>query len=213
MTDSGAHEPTRRSPFQQAPSIPAIALSGLLVAGAILFGIFGPPVAGRLSHGGGLPLSEVLDAASSMRYRAIMDTLEAGDPPDLDPEEAKGLLRRFTGRGGALPDLAGTGFHLQRVGPVSLPGAAFRSAVAVYRGRGSADGRWILLFVAADEGQYLSFDSLGRPRPLTADRTLEDELPGRESMALVWSDGASLRLACFENAADAEASREAMGAP
>lgn len=213
MTNPGAHEPQRRSPFDQAPSRPAIALSVILVVAAVLFGIFGPTVAGRLSHGGGLPLSEVLAGAAPMRYRAIMDTLEAGDGPDLASEEAKGLLRRLTGRGQAVPDLSTVGFHLQRIGPVSLPGAAYRAAVAVYRGRGEADGRWILLFLAADDGQYLSFDSLGRPRPLSAGQTLEDELPGRDSTALVWSDGNLLHLACFENEADAEATREALGAP
>lgn len=184
-----------------------------LVVGAVLFGIYGPTVAGRLSHGGGLPLVDVLDAAARLRYRAIMDSLENRGEPDLVPEEAKGALRQLTGRLVTAPDLAGAGFHLMRVGPVSLPGSTYRSAVLVYRGRGAAEGRWVLLFVAADEGQYLAFDALGRPRPLAPEQTLEGELPGMESMALVWSDGAVLRLACFENPADAEAAREALGAP
>lgn len=213
MTDTGGHEIQRPSPFQQAPSIPALVMSLLLVVGAVLFGIYGPTVAGRLSHGGGLPLVDVLDAAARMRYRAIMDSLEAIGEPDLAPEEAKGLLQRLTGRPVTAPDLASIGFHLRRVGPVSLPGSTYRSAVLVYQGRGQADQRWILLFVAADEGQYLAFDARGRPRPLAADQTLEGELPGMESTALVWSDGAVLRLACFENAADAEAARAPLGAP
>jgi hypothetical protein len=83
----------------------------------------------------------------------------------------------------------------------------------VYQGRGQANERWVLLFVAADEGQYLAFDARGRPRPLSADQTLEGELPGMESTALVWSDGEGLRLACFENTADADAARAPLGAP
>lgn len=193
--------------------MPAIVMSALLVAGAVLFGIYGPTVAGRLSHGGGLPLADVLDAAARLRYRAIMDSLENAAEPDLVPEEAKASLRQLTGRLVPAPDLASAGFHLMRVGPVSLPGSTYRSAVLVYRGRGQAEGRWVLLFVAADEGQYLAFDALGRPRPLAADQTLEGELPGMESTALVWSDGTVLRLACFENPVDAEAAREALGAP
>lgn len=213
MNDGDAHQPRGRSPFQRSPSIPAIVISALLVLGAVAFGILGPTVAGRLSHGGGLPLADVLAAAADLRYRVILDTLEAGDGPDLAIEEAKGALRQSMGRQVALPDLAGMGFHLQRVGPVSLPGANFRSAVAVWRGRGDAQGRWILLFVVADEGQFLAFDALGRPRHLSPDQTLENDLPGRESLALVWSDGAVLHLACFETVADADATRGALGAP
>jgi hypothetical protein len=193
--------------------MPALVMSLLLVVGAVLFGIYGPTVAGRLSHGGGLPLADVLDAAARLRYRAIMDSLENAGEADLAPEEAKGLLQRLTGRPVVAPDLASIGFHLMRVGPVSLPGSTYRSAVLVYQGRGQANERWVLLFVAADEGQYLAFAARGRPRPLSADQTLEGELPGMESTALVWSDGEVLRLACFENTADADAARAPLGAP
>ena len=73
------------------------------------------------------------------------------------------------------------------------------------------------LFLAPDDGQYLSFDSVGRPRPLAPDLPIEGELPGRTpaqpSVVLVWSDGPVLHVACFEDAADADRLREAIGAP
>ena len=79
-----------RGPFHPRVSITAIVLSTVLVAGAVLFGIFGPPVASRLTHGGGVPLSEVLDAAADLRFRVIVDAMSDTDPEPLDPQEARG---------------------------------------------------------------------------------------------------------------------------
>jgi hypothetical protein len=213
---SDAHEPGSGTLFQHRPSALPITLSLLLVAGAILFGIYGPQIAGRLSQAGGIPLVDMVDAASDMRLTAVMETFRDRDAPDLDTEEARGLVLRYIGRNAAVRDLAPQGYHLKRVGPASPPGAKYRGAVIVYAGEGERSGHWIVLFLAADEGQFISFDSLGRPRPLMPDMTLEGELAqhtGGDATALVWSDGPVLHVACFETSEEAHQLAEAIGAP
>lgn len=201
------------SPFRPTLSIPAVAATALLVASAVLFGIFGPPVAGRLGLGGGIPIVELVDAAAALYPSSVLDTIDQGDASDLASEEARGLVRQLVGRSMVPPDLSDAGFRLRRVGPVSLPGAAFRGAVAVYQGTGAASPRWILLFLVADDGQYLSFDAMGRPRPMPTGRSFDEPLPGRGRVAVAWSDGQLLRLALFDTEADAEVARGPLGAP
>ena len=202
--------------FSHRPSALPVALSLLLVTGAILFGIYGPQIAGRLSQSGGVPLVDMVDAAGDMRLGAVMETLREKDAPDLNLQEARGLVQRFIGRSAAVQNLASVGYHLKRVGPASPPGAKYRGAVLVYRGEGEQTGHWVVLFMAADEGQFISFDSLGRPRPLMPDMTLEGELAqqtGGDATALVWSDGPVLHVACFETADEAQRVCEAIAAP
>ncbi|MFM1831161.1 MAG: hypothetical protein RLZZ558_1501 [Planctomycetota bacterium] len=202
-----------RGAFHPRVSVTAIVLSTVLVAGAVLFGIFGPPVASRLTHGGGVPLSEVLDAAADLRFRVIVDAMSDNDPEPLDPQEARGLIRQHMGASMAPPDLAAADFRLRRVVSVALPGSPYRSCALVYRRNTPGAEAWITLFLAVDDGQYVTFDALGRPRPMPTERTLDGELPGAESLALLWSDGPTLHVACFENAETAEAVGPLLGAP
>lgn len=209
--------PTRApGAFHPRPSAPAIALTVLMVAGAILFGIFGPPVAGRVSQAGGVPLADVLADASEPRAREIVQAMQEADQPDLHPEEARGAVRRLTSRSIRVPALDEMGYHLRRVGPVNLSGAVYRGAAITYRGRDEAAGRWLVIFVAADDGQFLSYDSLGRPRPLTPDLALEGEIAtalGDPAAAVVWSDSPVLWIASFDDAAEAARMHDAVGAP
>lgn len=213
---SSSPEPASNSLFQHRPSAGPVVMSLVLVVGAILFGIYGPQIAGRLTQSGGVPLVDMVDAASEMRLAAVMETFRDREAPDLDPEEARGLVQQLIGRNAAVRDLTADGYHLKRVGPASPPGARYRGAVLVYSGEGAQSGHWIVLFLAADEGQFISFDSLGRPRPLMPDMTLEGELAqhtGGDATALVWSDGPVLHVACFETADEAHRLAEAIGAP
>lgn len=187
-----------------------------MVVGAILFGVYGTPVVGRLSHGGGTPLADVLGDATPAMTEQVVAALQEAEQPDLHPEEARGILRQLMRRQVRVPDLSEAGYRLRRVAPVSLAGAPYRAAAITYRGEGDSAGRWMVVFVAADDGQYLSYDSLGRPRPMPPDLTLEGEMatPSGEPLpALVWSDGALLWVAAFNDADEAERMREPVGAP
>jgi|GEM_PF-1860272 len=212
-------EPTQQrtqGAFHPRPSAPAIALTVLMVAGAILFGIFGPPVAGRVSQAGGVPLAEVLADASEPRAREIVQAMQEAGEPDLHPEEARAAVRHLTNRSIRVPALDEMGYHLRRVGPVNLSGAVYRGAAITYRGQGDALGHWLVIFVAADDGQFLSYDSLGRPRPLAPDMALEGEIAtalGDPAVALVWSDSPVLWIAAFDDSDEADRVRSAVGAP
>lgn len=213
----GDHTETRTHAAPQSkPSVAAIALTVLMVAGAILFGIFGPPVAGRISQAGGVPLAEVLADASEPRAREIVQAMQEAGEADLHPEEARAALRRLTGRTIRVPALEDAGYHLRRVGPVNLSGAVYRGAAMTYRGADDAAGHWLVIFVAADDGQFLSYDSLGRPRPLAPDLALEGEIAtalGDPAVAIVWSDSPVLWIAAFDDASEADRVRDAVGAP
>lgn len=208
-SDPSASRPVRAS-------LPAVLLTLLAVAGAVAFGIYGPPVAGRSGLGGAIPVGDVVDAASEPITQAIRADISSGDATDLAMEEAKGLLQRHLGRVTMLPDLSEMGYGLRQVLPMSLPGAAYRGAGVLWRGRGEQEGRWVMLLLCADDGQYLTFDSLGRPHPLVTDTTFDGELAARSggpTAALVWSDGRLLRVACVEDDEEAERLREVLGAP
>lgn len=218
MPRMSAEHPTTRAQgaFHPRPSAPAIALTALMVFGAVLFGIYGPPVAGRLSHAGGVPLADVLADAAEPRAREIVQAMQESDQPDLHPEEARAAVRRLTNRTVRVPSLDEMGYRLRRVGPVNLSGAVYRGAAITYRGTDDASGHWLVIFVAADDGQFLSYDSLGRPRPLAPDLALEGEIAtalGEPVVAVVWSDSPVLWIASFDDAAEAARMREAVGAP
>jgi len=204
--------------FHPRQSRAALVLALILVAGAVAFGIFGRSIAGRLSMGGGTPLSDFVSLIDGLRGAATMECRQRADEPDLHPEEARGIVQRTLRRGVTLPDLSGQGFALRQIVdmPATLPQVG-HMACATYQGTGDGADRWIHLFLARDDGQYLRFDSLGRPRPMAPGLSIEGELPGRSradpAVVIVWSDGPVLHAACFEDEADAELLREAIGAP
>ena len=210
-------EPPQRA-FHPRQSRAALVLALVLVACAVAFGIFGRSIAGRLSMGGGTPLSEFVSLIDGLRGAAIMACLQREDEPDLHPEEARGIVQRTLRRSVTLPDLTEQGFALRQVVdmPATLPQVG-NLACAIYQGTRGASGRWMHLFLARDDGQYLRFDSLGRPRPMAPGLSIEGELPGRSradpAVVIVWSDGPVLHAACFEDEADAELLRDAVGAP
>jgi hypothetical protein len=217
MSHGGTHQHAG-GPFHPRPSAGPLLLVLVLVGGAIAFGIFGHAIAGRLSLGGGTPLSDVVGFAGSLRDDAMLQCLQSREEGDLHPQEARSIAQQTLRRSVSVPDLSASGFALRQVARVSLPGSGRdRSVCATYRSGGDFDGRWVHLFLAPDDGQYLSFDSVGRPRPLAPDLTIEGDLPGRNptqpAVALVWSDGPILHVACFDDADDAEEVREAIGAP
>jgi hypothetical protein len=208
--------PDRTFHPRQSPA--ALVLALVMVAGAVAFGIFGRSIAGRLSMGGGTPLADFVSLVGDMRGSAILACLQKQEEPALHLEEARGIVQRTLRRGAQIPDPGPDGFELRQVVDIPMAQAQVGAiACATYQGTGASEGRWIHLFMARDDGQYLSFDSLGRPRPLAPGIPIEGELPGRSpsdpAVVIVWSDGPVLHAACFEDEADAERFRDAMGVP
>lgn len=204
--------------FHPRPSTAPIVLALVLVAGAVAFGVFGQSIAGRLSMGGGTPLADLVAAAGEMRGRTVVSCLQKPDEPSLHPEEARGLVQRTLRRSPPVPDLTSEGFQLRQVADIPfLHAQAGAVACATYQGQDASTGRWVHLFLLRDEGQFLRFDSLGRPRPLAPGMAIEGSLPGRTpadpAVVVVWSDGPVLHLACFEDESDADRLRDAVGAP
>jgi hypothetical protein len=213
-----APEPARTGAFHPRPSPAALTLALLLVACAVLAGIFGRSIGGRLSFGGGRPLGDVVGDVGQLRTDAIAECLSDLEAPELHPEEARAIVRETLRRPGSFPTLSESGYELRQVRPVRFSRHGVdRMVCATYRGIGDRRNSWLQLFLLPDDGQFLSFDSLGRPRPLVPELTIEDSLPGlmseREAAVLVWSDGPVLHLACFPDADEAERLREAIGAP
>ena len=211
-----SENPERAFHPRQSPA--ALVLALVLVACAVAFGVFGRSVAGRLSMGGGTPLADFVSLVGGYRGGAIMASLQQREEANLHPEEASGLVQRTLRRSATIPDLSGKGFALRQV--VDIPASQAQVgalACVTYQGTGDSDGRWVHLFLARDEGQYLRFDSLGRPRPLAPGLSIDGELPGRTpadpAVVIVWSDGPVLHAACFEDESDADRLRDAVGAP
>ena len=207
-----------RGAFHPRPSPLALVLSLVLVGAAVVFGIFGRSIAGRLSHGGGMPLADLVSEAEALRAPALLQCVQERDEPDLHLEEARGIAQRTLRRPGGVPDLSESGYALRHAVPVQLPYAGTpRSVCLTYRGQDEAEGHWLHLFLVPDDGQFLSFDSVGRPRALVPDLAIEGELPGRQPSqvdpVLVWSDGTVLRVACFDETAEVDRVRAALGVP
>ncbi len=69
------------------------------------------------------------------------------------------------------------------------------------------NGLWLVLYLAADDGQYLSFDELGRARQFTPSNFLWENIAVNsedQSLILIWSNGPVLFLACVEDDQEAE---------
>lgn len=216
--DSTGPDKSSHGAFHPRPSPLALALSLILVGAAVTFGIFGRSIASRLSHGGGMPLAELVAEAETLREPALMRCVQERDEPDLHLEEARGITQRTLRRPGGVPDLSESGYALRHAVPVQLPYAGTpRSVCLTYRGRDGAEGHWLHLFLVPDDGQFLSFDSVGRPRALVPDLAIEGELPGRQPAqvdpVLVWSDGTVLHVACFDEPDEADRVRAALGVP
>jgi hypothetical protein len=188
-------------------SATALSIVLLLVLSAILFGIYGPKIAGRLTLIGGVPLSDVVEAAASLRGPAVLSCMRQDRQAPLAADDMTPLLSRLLGRAFRPPDLSAAGYRLRKVSAASLPGAPFRSAELVYqRPTNDGDDRWLVLYLAADDGQFLSFDALGRSCPFMPNTMLQGELSSSsadESSALIWSDGPVLHLACVEDEQEA----------
>ena len=168
-----------------------------------------------------VPLADLISAAAEQRSAWLFDAIhrEGAQATDLAAIQRQ-LLETF-GQDAAAPDLSAAGMALMAGRQVSLPGAPRAAYQLIYRpnaGPGSA-GRSedvLALFLIRDEGQYLAFDSLGRPTPLQPDRLYQDDISRSaddEMAAMAWSDGPLLQVAIVETAEEAARLRPVLGAP
>ncbi len=194
----------------------------LIVAGAVLFGIFGPGIAQRSQLGNRLALADLVSAAASMRDRLVAGALRPRSPTlrsddeaeRIDAEKVAGEMRAALGAEAMPPDLAGHGFELVSAGPSIVHGSSPDSFSLGYLRRDPLE--CVVLVLVPDDGRFVSFDEFGRPVALLPGRTLMEPLeraPGDESVALVWSTGAVVVAAIVPDAAAAAALRASLGAP
>lgn len=206
------------------PSAAAMTICVLIVAGAVLFGIFGPGIAQR-SHLGGHSLGELVGAAASLRDQLLAASLAERGPGlrgeddesatvQAAREAARSISRELLGRRIDPPDLAGAGFELSLARPVNL-GSTKPNAVAL----GYLDRQrraFLALFVLPDDGRFVLFDDFGRPVPLEPERSLIEPLDrfrNDPTAAFVWSSGPLLWIGIADSREDAEALRSALTAP
>lgn len=194
----------------------AVGFALLTVFGAVVFGIYGPKIADRLTLLGGVPLGEVVEAAANLRLKAIFLSQRDKQETSLNQSEQNAELSRLLGRTYHLPNLADAGYQLKQVSPASLPGAPFRAAELVYQSTTPDNQKWLVLYLAADDGQFLTFDELGRTHQFAPDNVVWEDISTSSedaSLILIWSDGQILYLACVEDDDEAEKLRPHFDTP
>jgi hypothetical protein len=197
-------------------SITAVIIVFFSVGGAIFFGVYGPRIADRLTVLGGIPLSDVMGAAAELNGQAQLSCQHDESIEPLQVNEQGPLLSRLLGRTLQAPNLGEAGYELQKISGTSLPGAPYRCAELVYKQTTPNANHCLALYLAADDGQYVSFDKLGRSHPFMPNNLLViDFADGGETggIIFIWSDGLVLYLACVEDEQEFEQLESLLGAP
>jgi len=171
----------------------AVAASLLLVAGAVLFGIFGPRVVDRPGHGGGgdVPVTEVAETVVSEHEScAARGTCMAQDQPWRNLDAASEALSALIGHAVTAPNLDDAGYQFCCGGQSRVPGAGDRAGHLLYcRPDATGDNcSFLSIFVVPVETPYLAFDPFGRAGPLQCgiDYSL---LTGATGEIHYWCDG------------------------
>lgn len=185
----------------------AVTIALLLVLMAILFGIYGPKIANRLTIMGGIPLGQIVDASAHLRNNAILKCQQHKNETSINGAQLDAMVSQLLGRPCAIPDMTKAGYQLCQVAPASLPGATYRSAELVYRSILSNEAHWLVLYLAADDGQYLVYNSFSSACQFMPNIFILEDIAATEtdtSMILIWSDGPVLYLACVDDQQNAE---------
>jgi len=170
----------------------AVAASLALVAGAVVFGIFGPRVSDRPRQVvADTPVTEVAERMSAVHQRcAAHGTCGAQQEPWRSAEEAQAYITRHLRRPLMVPNLEAAGFTFCCGGPSCVPGACEQGAQLLYCrvAPGSDECSWLSVFVAPVETPYLAFDPFGRTGPLQCGIDYSMVTPSGDSM-YYWCDG------------------------
>lgn len=222
--------PMRSGPH---PSAIAIALCLVIVAGSVLFGIFGPSVAQRSMLGGGTSIGDLLGNAVALRDQLLWQGLDLGTrnsgrngaPAVVDggtPEDTSRTLRagaataiaRIVGDGTPIPDLSKAGFEFVSWSVASLRGGRDDTVALGFLDRTRES--FVALLLTVDDGRFVVFDGFGRAIPLLPDRLYAEDLPRpsrADGVAMVWTTGPVLAIAIIDSTEEAAALRSALGAP
>ena len=190
----------------------AVAASLALVAFAILFGIYGPPLGDRGNPSLGTPLFELADMTRTMHDEMVFEAIHAmgretpatdgTGPADSGPamEEVAAATERILGKGVALPDLSSFGFRPMAPRATRLPGMSpGDSAAHLAYVRGPAGSReFVTLTLIPDDEQFIVYDEFGRPRFVPINRPMSIDISSDgfgQRLALVWTDGSIVHVA------------------
>lgn len=175
----------------QRANLFAVAASLMLVAGAVVFGIFGPRITDRPRGNSDTPVTEVAERMNAVHQRcSAQGTCGAQEEPWRSIEEAQAFMTRRLRRPLVVPDLESAGFSFCAGGPSCVPGACEHGAQLLYcrLQPGSDACSWLSVFVAPVETPYLAFDPFGRTGPLQCGIDYSMVTPAGDSMHY-WCDG------------------------
>lgn len=209
-----------------------MALCLVIVAGSVLFGVFGPGIAQRSTLGGAVSIGDLVATAVMQRDQLLWHALESDQqigaaPPDLRVTPAPGTstneenrraagaaLARAIGHEVTIPDLSSAGYELAVWTSASLGGGRDDAIALGYLNE--ATESFVALYLLADDGRFVVFDGFGRAVPLLPDRLFAEETPlanGRAAEVMVWSTGPVLLIAVVDSHEEAHALRPLIGAP
>lgn len=184
----------RRSAFLAGParaSWLAVAATLMLVAGSVLFGIFGPRIRDRMPvQSEDTPVSEFAAAVDHQHGEsAALGTCTAQPQPWHDIEEASQALTMLLGRAVNAPDLSAAGYEFCCGGGCYMPGSGTRSAHLLYCLPAEGEKcEFLSIFMAPVETPLTAVDSFGRAGRLECGVPYTVASPNGGEMAY-WCDG------------------------
>lgn len=202
----------RPGPTRGAWSGLAVAASLALVAFAVLFGIYGPPLGDRGNPSIGTSLFELADVTRSVHDELVFEAIHSmgKDSPGTDGtgpagaglsiEEISAAAGRILGVSLRAPDLSAQGYQALIPRATRVPGTpSGASAANLVYVRGSSQSRdFVTLTLIPDDEQFLVYDEFGRPRfvPVNRPVTIDVSSDGfGHRLAMAWTDGAIVYVA------------------
>jgi len=194
----------------------AVAASLAMVAFAVLFGIYGPPLGDRRNQALGTPLLELADSTALTHGQLVFEAAHAlvgsGEkPPESAPRpepslaEVSAATSRIVGRDVRVPDLSAHGFRPlmpTAVGVVGTPAGEAAANVVFVRGeRGGRD--YLSITFLRDDDQFIVYDDFGRPRFMPINQPIPIDISQArlgQRIAIAWTDGTAVRVAHASNA-------------
>jgi hypothetical protein len=194
-------------------SLLAIVASLAFVAGAVLFGIFGPTIGQMAARHAGTPMTEVAAHATGEHTRCSEDEAQrAAKAPFRTPERAYAELSAHLGRPVEIMSLEALGYEFCCAGFCGVPGAESCSGHVMYRKRASTLGGeaeyWVSVFVVPADVPYFALDAFGRsvtlaPGELYAESPNNDSFRNPASRVYGWTDGELTYFVRLTNPVDA----------
>lgn len=202
----------RPGPTRGAWSGLAVAASLALVAFAVLFGIYGPPLGDRGNPSIGTSLFELADVTRSVHDELVFEAIHSmgkdspgtdgtGPPsPGLSIEEVSAAAGRILGQAMRAPDLSPQGYRALVPRATRVPGTpSGASAANVVYVRGTSPSRdFVTLTLIPDDEQFLIYDEFGRPRFVPVNRPITIDISSDgfgQRLALAWTDGNIVHVA------------------